>query len=103
MPEVFPEDGCKGTHLEPIMDWHDVGSTRGTAPRQKRPNRVLLQGAAPPTGVFQIGHGAQVIIEGGEIQSDGGEKDKDNPTTSQTKPTTAHRPRLHHQAVFLLY
>ena len=49
------------------------------------------------------GHGAQVIIEGGEIQSDGGEKDKDNPTTSQTKPTTAHRPRLHHQAVFPLY
>ena len=44
------------------------------------------------------GHGAQVIVEGREEQSDGGEKNKDN----QNKQTTAHRPSLHHLAVFPL-
>ena len=30
-PGMFPEDRCQGTHLEPLMAWHDVRGTHGIA------------------------------------------------------------------------
>ena len=46
------------------MDWHNVRSTRGIAPRQKRPNRVLPRGAALyPQGFFKfVTHKESIVL-----------------------------------------